>query len=853
MQTVLDATKKLHLRIHSSYSSYSPFVERKVRISPRSSLLSRDTSFSSTVSAQSNPTRPSRGVISTTTSDEPPNPTILELGRMKGGPLKNRLTTLKSKGGSKASFDEGEEEDGADSVDIKLRQAKLLKEARSLGVMKPELDLRSYPSLGGASFIANELVCKFSCNAVNHEERIAVLTSRVRPFCENAGVSYDSVLVEHASSLCAGKNIGEKAIVEAASISRCCISSLVKCQVALTVIQAAKQLGKPSSCLTELSKDSLIWASGASSIRTELEEAIRLLLIDGIVIRYCGSSARDLFNVDNPRHSMKLLDFVCRHITYESVVSDALDLCDAFVQLSRADASTLILQRAVIAGDVDRCLELLEEIYVEDEKLAREACGRAVAFCAETIRECSEATALGESPLVSDMKKEQSLIACKAAVSMLALLQAHRRDFFAESVFGYHEEIQSSSWGSLQKEFERILELQESHSMFLTLADLRSEAQSFLAAKKMLHPVVELSNKGSDDKLRTLFGLFGKARRGCSLLFGSDQMDMSRLWGGVVKEAACQLVWASDGDCCVDFLGASGILDEIGTDAAFWAVLSVALSLCFKASNESSGVGDKTTLSRMKYVMRASSLLQDYALVNCPSNMIPVSVSIATLTDIVSQILIRADEGTGEILDSFRVKLNKEARIRREPLGANEGGIISQTSEVRLSGQPALHQMWYVGDGLLLPPMEALSQCVIYCKELMGCIQVGTKATHSTPLSGTISLHSFLGTRGAHAIGLRMLCNSTALQLSSVPSSFLATGGSTAQQSCFAHQETIRCLAERSLGGSGNGITSGTIDSQLAVSFLLSLPIKLAFKVRSIGSCFPTSELDCKLNETFFS
>ena len=45
-----------------------------------------------------------------------------------------------------------------------------------------------------------------------------------------------------------------------------------------------------------------------------------------------------------------------------------------------------------------------------------------------------------------------------------------------------------------------------------------------------------------------------------------------------------------------------------------------------------------------------------------------------------------------------------------------------------------------------------------------------------------------------------------------------------------AHEINYR-LAERSLGSSGSGNTSGRIDSQLAVYHLLSLPVKVAFKV----------------------
>ena len=92
----------------------------------------------------------------------------------------------------------------------------------------------------------------------------------------------------------------------------------------------------------------------------------------------------------------------------------------------------------------------------------------------------------------------------------------------------------------------------------------------------------------------------------------------------------------------------------------------------------------------------------------------------------------------------------------------------------------------------------------------------------------TLNIHLFLDSRGAYAISLRVLaCTSiTSLDNSNVTSKLVYQ-----ELSSISHDTIIR-LSERSLGGSGNGITNAQIDSQYAVANLLSLPLKSAFKVR---------------------
>ena len=97
-------TKDLRVKIHSSFASHTPFVEKlgnkKRRISPRndsSAMVSTlDSSFFSVASSQSS--QDDKLVKDLPMSDdiERPNPTILELGRMKGGAQKSRSRKIVS-------------------------------------------------------------------------------------------------------------------------------------------------------------------------------------------------------------------------------------------------------------------------------------------------------------------------------------------------------------------------------------------------------------------------------------------------------------------------------------------------------------------------------------------------------------------------------------------------------------------------------------------------------------------------------------------------------------------------------------------------------------------------------------
>ena len=125
---------------------------------------------------------------------------------------------------------------------------------------------------------------------------------------------------------------------------------------------------------------------------------------------------------------------------------------------------------------------------------------------------------------------------------------------------------------------------------------------------------------------------------------------------------------------------------------------------------------------------------------------------------------------------------------------------------------------------VLLPPEEALRKGIDYCKQAMGLQMMDDPS---------MGIHAFVANRGAHALALRILSHSTTMQIC------LRQNSTYFDELTDFNQHINISLVERYLGGTGNGITSGVVDSQLAASFLLSLPLKLAFKI--YRSSLPTA------------
>lgn len=257
-------------------------------------------------------------------------------------------------------------------MEDKLRDARCLQWARKLGLKRDALTLGVFNHRGGASFVARELVRFLSGVAKDHEARFLSFDKTVRPFCEAFSVSYDESLQTCITGLCkGGQGVTHQAIDESTSIARCCSSLIARCNATLSVLRASYLCGYAPRSLLDLSRDDIAWANCDSGLQSELEEATRLFVSSGVVEKYCGSQARELFRIDTPRHSVRLMDFVTCHFSCETVLDDVLSLCDAFTHLSHVDACRGLLQKVLLQESMEKkCLSFMEHILLRDSTLA---------------------------------------------------------------------------------------------------------------------------------------------------------------------------------------------------------------------------------------------------------------------------------------------------------------------------------------------------------------------------------------------------------------------------------------------------------------------------------------------------
>mmetsp|Transcript_64447 Transcript_64447/g.74194 ORF Transcript_64447/g.74194 Transcript_64447/m.74194 type:complete len:2711 (+) Transcript_64447:55-8187(+) len=832
LETIERATKILRLNVHSSFAYYSPFVDqansgnskgrlfsfkdRTTNVS-KSGILSLDSSFGSEgrslVSHHSDDSisfdKRVKNDSSTKNNNQRPNPTILELGRMKRGAA--RLGQIPSLGVEAIDENEG-------NVGLKLETARWLKLARSLGLGRRLVSLCNFVDQGGAEFVSKELIRYFSSSAISHEERYDGLTIDVKKFCNESRAGYDKALMAYTKELCGGKNTSPQAIEEVASIARCCLSPTSKCQVTKIALQAALFCRFSASWLGLLSKDAIEWSSGDSSLRSELEEASRLLLIDCIVGRYCGNGAKELFHVDNPLHAANLLNFVSKHLDHDSVLSDILDLCEAFHHLSVEDGCGRLIQNTVLKGNQIKAKGFLLDLYDRNIASAHNIFSRVISFCIDLIEDntsCIRNFSDVKSDFQSSMREEESKIVTLCAYDLTKIALVHSGMIVPGRIgsgfsTSHYNELKLQS---LLHDLEQLKILQQDHNIFVSLADLNNPKVLVEISSKLLNGLADLYIKG---EFNAASSIATQTRRACSLLSRPPMLTESDLLFTSATPVACQLALKTNGLEALDFLSDLRILEASQSNFASRCCLAVALSYCMKLSKKS----EPCLLDKMKGLVMASSLLEDYILSHCPPQILGISVDLSQLCGIVSQVLARADEGVGEKLDVFRKVLLERAAEKRWSFALHKNDI---GESLRIS-QPTLHPSWYVGDGLLLPPEEALRKGIDYCKQSMGLQLMDDPS---------MGIHAFVASRGAHALALRILSHSTMVQIC------LPQSDCSLEELVDFNQQIGIELVERYLGGVGNGITSGVVDSQLAAAFLLSLPLKLAFKI--YRSSLPTA------------
>ena len=787
LQHVHNAMNQLQARIYSSFASFCPFVD--VTLRPRqASPRNADNTANSFNSFRSNDSTTYSSIK--TNSIDQPVPTILELGKLKGGAVKSHQLVRSN----------DVDDDDCDDIEVKLRHAKVLQKARGLGV--DGADLRHFVRKGGAVYLARELVRLFSRNATSHESRFEIFQTKIRPFCDESDVCFDEVLVAHGDEVCESKHMSQSMLMEASSLARCCVKDSMKCKITLTVLRASLLCGAATPCLTTLSKDAIHWAGGDLAMRSELTEATRLLVISSIAVTYCGTDAAlELFRVDNPSHAVKLLSHVCRHITYPEALSDALKLCDAFTQVTKEDACIQMLEMSILCGSVEVCTKVMTEIFDKEMSVAQSIWTRALEFCSmtlldtcETMRACKFRTS----------ERNQATLLCSKALALLEVVQERLPARL----------LKATPFESLLDSYQRVTRLQSHHDIFASPLELDCRQVQLRIVRYLVASIREKFGDGDKDTL----SLFEEARRAAQLLVGVD--DVSSVWFSAVEHEACQLVWSADDGMCVQFLVQSGTLNNLSNNEAAQAVLSVVLNYCKRASKGAHELNDRNIVSQMKLVLRASQLLHDYVLVGCPPKLLSTVSALSSLTETIGRVLLMADNGVGDELESHRRQLRLwNCNVTENPKGStsNLQGVFKK---------PFLHSSWYVGDGLLLPLDETHGSCVEFCMDLVGLIL----CNQSPNLRGSEKLHSLLDERGAHSAALRVGCLTMANVLSSSVFRPVENYQNLISFSS-SYQITLKSLAERSLGGSGNGITNPKVDSGLALSYLHLLPTKLAFQV----------------------
>ena len=222
-------------------------------------------------------------------------------------------------------------------------------------------------------------------------------------------------------------------------------------------------------------------------------------------------------------------------------------------------------------------------------------------------------------------------------------------------------------------------------------------------------------------------------------------------------------------------------------------------------------------------LLSASALLTNWSVSSVSANDLMVIVEVAGHLDAACQVLSRCDEGVGESVDHIRNTLRHEAS--KEILSSHCGKPNNYKCTYLKTD---IHPSWYVGDGILLPPTEALKHVTLFLN--------GHVRKYNIMHDGTIDLYELLVACGAHSLALKILCESASMICSILHQQHIDGPVASIRDSL---DDTIHALLARNLGGSGTGITNCLIDSQQAVSFLLHHSPRHAFL--AYKSCLPTS------------
>ena len=784
LEVVQNGVQMLRQKLYASFATESPFVEGlQIRKGLRSTVSTRAEGVTKTTSSHPKRQAP---------------PTIVKLGGLRAGATKTSVRTI-GKWSTSQDIDE-------ECVEQKLVAAKCLLRARGLGLPETSIRLRELGSTLRLDDCALALLLSLSPKIPSHEARVSFLRNHVKSFCDEIKCGFDDSLLTYITGLCKETEVTSRKILEAASISRCCWSDENKANGTLLVVRAGVLCGTTDTWLLEQAREAIKWASTDSSLRSEVEEAARLLLIDSIVIKYCGKGARELFRVDNPKHAMNLVEFVVRTIKSVEQVSDILDLCDAFLHLPRRDCIVSLLSRGIMDGKDQLCIDVMNLLVVKDPDLADKVLTGTLSFVTECLSEYCATKALHAHASV--VRKNSIMQATGVCGELLSIAVQRGRKLSEEFDSDVACFTKAESMIELRDDFLRLHELQTKHDIFVSFGDLRSPqkqiASTIKALKRALKSYVGDDSKGFLTKLKM-------AQRACALLTGRGSSETEDVWRIAVTSIASSLVSKVNLIDFYKFLDASSILHEGENAVSCRCLVHVATALC---ADHSQDCHDSASFQEACELSLAALLVREYGLQMSSSATLPSLIEFDTTLDVSYGMLRMTDGGIGDKVSLFREEALRISSTKMPPMDT----IENTWSNIEIC-QPSLHPTWYHGDGLLLPPdVTSMLKTFVRLSE------------QQSPRSNVqlVGLERLLEEKGCCSARLRVLHVFWSRYLNS-PSIVLSE--SSVDNTILDFESALQSLAERSLGGAGVGMTSGVIDSELSVAFLLALPSKLAFKI----------------------
>ena len=849
--------KDLQLRIHASFAERSPFVAPVLGnqgFSKRSPITGSSRLAFSTSKGGSEKRSSTKAVghghksvpgTANATLEEIPIPSVLQLGQIQSGAtaligerkrLAHRLRAVAQ------SADFSVDEENEQCVEEKLKDAQCLRRARNLGLSPLTCNLRDFQKNGGFRFCVKQLILQ-RCQENDDDERNTeilreFLVGEIQPFCTSLGVDFDDAVLELVGEICKRKKLSEATIRQSSFLARFCISDVAKSRSTLNVMRAALFCGIFPRWLMDLSREAASWSSSDAGLSANVQEVTRLLTIHAIIAQYCGHGARELFRVENPRHATRLLSFVTKQvhsiIKADVIVNDIFSLCQSFTHLSAASAFSALLTNSILhhrkkegTHQENCCLSFFRTLLGSDPIVAKEALSKVLQWTMERLREdrCFSSDVI----IVADNKSIPDY--CRLVCDLLYAYDEFRRKEISTGL----EEL---AHGDLIRD---IVQIQHKFGLLLRPVDFLLASHLTRYAAAILEPVAQ---SFADQQLGVCKMAAKKAQKACSLLLMSrSKSDYQRLWAMGAAMACCARIEmeASAEFRHDEFLRFLGLIDGGETsETAAVASLTVGFSLC-QAIFSDNGAGvcghpssnpDELTSEICRDFAIGASLLQHKSLWVVSRRSLPRIAWLNTLVDTKGLLFGRTDLGFADTVTEFlTLQLRKAWNETDEDIVQKYSGAHKGT----IADLPVLNPTWYIGDGLMLPPNDTFLLASWSFRELQNHTNRGR--------SGTMELLELASLQGSHSMVLRILAMTLARDVSCKQ----RNGWHGCDDGLLQLlDETTSQLAERCLGGSVGGMTSGVIDSQLAASFLLAMPKKMAFKLykSSIPMALETGSYD---------